>query len=101
MPEYIEKEAALASVCEDCSAQSDCKKGERCVDYERVKSIPAADVAPVRHGRWIWDEENWWHKCSACGMMFDYDKTYELFDHGYQLANYCPYCGAKLDANEP
>ncbi len=45
--EYIPRRAALNSVCEDCSAQNDCRKNERCVDYERIKSIPAADVFPV------------------------------------------------------
>lgn len=67
---------------------------------EIAREIPAADVAPVRHGRWIWDEEKWWHKCSSCGMTFDYDKTYKLFDHGFQLANCCPNCGAKIEVDE-
>ena len=58
------------------------------------------DVVPVKHGRWEWNEENWWHRCSACGMTFDYDKTFELFDHGFQLANYCPYCGARMDGED-
>jgi len=53
-------------------------------------------IEGVRNGRWIWDGENWWHKCTACGMVFDYDATYELFDHGYQYANFCPNCGAKI-----
>ena len=66
----------------------------------RIQRVPAADVQPVRHGRWIWDEANWWHKCSACGMTFGYDDIYELFDHGFQLANYCPNCGAKMDGGE-
>lgn len=46
--EYIEREAALKSVCYDCSLNENnpfC--GIACADYERIKSIPSADVVPV------------------------------------------------------
>lgn len=58
--------------------------------------LPAENVAPVRHGRWIeytkviipepynkW-EQAW--KCSECGF---YD--------GFVGYNYCPNCGAKME----
>lgn len=55
-------------------------------------AIPSADVAPVRHGRWIEDNphcnglaSNW--NCSMCGG--DGDNDY----------NYCPNCGAKMDGD--
>ena len=61
-----------------------------------ILDAPAADVAPVRHGRWVeytkviipepynkW-EQAW--KCSECG-----------FDDGFVDYNYCPNCGAKMD----
>lgn len=54
-------------------------------------------LEPARHGHWIWHEGEFQYECSACKMRFDYDKTYELFDHGFQTANYCPYCGARMD----
>jgi hypothetical protein len=60
-------------------------------------AIPAADVEPVRHGRWIWHEETFEYECSDCHCRFDYGHTYELFDHGFQFANYCPKCGANMD----
>ena len=63
---------------------------------EMIESIPSADVAPVKHGRWIeytkviipepynkW-EQAW--KCSECG-----------FDDGFVAYNFCPNCGAKMD----
>ena len=58
-----------------------------------LRGMPAADVAPVRHGRWI--ERKSFHadggvsaKCSVCKNDVQY--------LGNPL-NYCPNCGAKMD----
>ena len=48
------------------------------------------DVAPVRHGRWISDKYT--RKCSACGNTY----WLRFADHW----DYCPSCGAKMDAEE-
>lgn len=53
----------------------------------QIDLIPAADVVPVRHGRWI-ELENGDCKCSLCGC---YHHTWEA--HGY----YCQHCGALMD----
>nr|DAV50071.1 MAG TPA: DNA-directed RNA polymerase II subunit [Caudoviricetes sp.] len=58
--------------------------------------IPAADVAPVVHGRWIKDDflsddVNNAEKCSQCG---------ELIGWFGNLPNYCPNCGAKMDGGD-
>ena len=67
------------------------------VDY--VKEFFAADVSPVRHGRWeamhyeggILDGTNF-DKCSVCG----YERIFE--DEKLKTAfNYCPNCGALMD----
>ena len=50
MSDFIEREAAIEALCCDCSATGDCRPGERCVDYMRIKAIPAADVRPVPDG---------------------------------------------------
>lgn len=60
--------------------------------------VPPADVAPVRHGRWIDlveqnEEYEDTYKCSACGDWFIlYEGTPQ--EHEYY---YCPHCGAKMD----
>lgn len=56
--------------------------------------IPAADVAPVRHGRWFFKSPNGW-ACSQCGewgLMID--------NRGICKSSYCPNCGAKMDQEE-
>lgn len=57
--------------------------------------IQAADVAPVRHGRWndinpavLKPGVNWVCRCSECGCPQDYKH------------NYCPNCGARMDKED-
>lgn len=51
--------------------------------------IPAADVAPVRRGRWI--EEDGIQICSECG------EEHEWEDY---RAPYCDTCGAKMNKED-
>lgn len=57
-----------------------------------IHQTPAADVAPVRHGRWKYDNSvNFW-KCSHCG------ENAPLLGKFMQLkTKYCPNCGARMD----
>ena len=59
----------------------------------RVEKFPAADVAPVRHGRW--DGDN----CTVCKLPWNYNMTQDADDWGYfdPMPDYCPNCGAKMD----
>ena len=79
--EYIEREALVEQLKkEDCD----------CEWLWTILCVPAADVAPVRHGHWI--NENFYTHCSACGKMAIYDK------YGQEVeSDYCPNCGAKMD----
>lgn len=59
-----------------------------------IDSLTAADVEPVRHGRWLKCFEDWRQqiegsKCSACG--------FEYYGTGISRFRYCPGCGAKMD----
>ena len=59
---------------------------------ELVNDIPAADVAPMVHGRW----EGQFPHCSVCGEEAIFHDNGTL--HGsYFLTDYCPHCGAKMD----
>ena len=57
--------------------------------YSEVKKLPAADVAPVVHGRWIMGE-HWSCTCSVCGSL-------GIANDGKK---YCPYCGARMDQED-
>lgn len=63
--------------------------------FELLNTIPAADVSPVRHGRWIpaqdYSNGNEDIECSSCGEWF---KSLELCGRLGE-PNYCPVCGSK------
>ena len=100
MKEYIERGAITRAFREaetDLFTECDERYGiESGYSHEAVESIiaslTAADVAPVRHGRWIvFDSENPESKeCTACGYLFS----------RIHPSNYCPYCGALMDGKE-
>lgn len=70
--------------------------GHTSKDVRRLLSIPAADVAPVVHGRWEWLGPNrlvtdcMCGTCSACRVRSKYIVNTML----------CPNCGAKMDGRE-
>lgn len=60
-----------------------------------IRGVPAADVAPVVHGRFAHDGPrfvggvDWWH-CSNCGKLAS----------GVEIRfAYCPWCGARMDGD--
>ena len=68
---------------------------DRLAEYEDA----AANVALVRHGRWIsWEEAGNYvpspdrHECSVC-----HDAAQVLVNGLELLSDYCPNCGAKMD----
>lgn len=67
------------------------------VPLSAIEHIPAADVAPVVHGRWV-EVEGWYGEtiaeCSACGADFVMTDGESPESHDY---HYCPNCGAKMD----
>ena len=52
MAEYIEREASLDSICYETCGIAFCG-ATNCAFMAKVCSAPAADVAPVVHGRWV------------------------------------------------
>lgn len=54
-----------------------------------VRDMPAADVAPVVHGRWVEHLDEM--ECSVCKRQWNY------CDNDTNTFNFCPNCGAKMD----
>ena len=59
-----------------------------------ISELPAADVAPVRHGRWEWDTEDI-YRCSNCA-----EKSHVKEVMGHPEWDYCPNCGATMDGGD-
>ena len=92
MDEYIKRKDAL-EITKRTS-------GDYSTAFAEICKIPAADISPVVYGEWIWHEEEFEYECSVCHCRFDYNHTFEIFDHGFQYANYCPNCGAKMNESK-
>lgn len=86
MDEYIDRGTAIArltalEIREPYATMTDAKR--------LLADMPAADVAPVRHGHWI--EEDGCQICSECGEEHEWDE--------YRAA-YCDVCGARMNGAE-
>ena len=101
MKEYIEREAAYEDF-EKCNSEN------QKWTPSRVKALiarqKAADVSPVRHGRW----EGYYHT-RYCGIDDFGDPIYkdgvvyycsECMRKTVIKEKYCPSCGAKMDLEE-
>lgn len=91
MPEYIDRDIAVKAVM---AAKWE-SGSDGSVAMEIVASAPAADVEPVRHGRWIWRDDGY-SVCSVCGQKAPIVPQYQDEPITVQT-NYCPNCGAKMD----
>lgn len=79
MAKYVDVEKEFCDYCGD---------RDRCGSPDffcNVKSMVAADVAPVVHGRWIVDENGVTY-CGRCRIIDDYASVH----------NFCPNCGADM-----
>ena len=60
---------------------------------DEIEKLPSADVAPVRHGRWVVIDAGAL-RCSFCGVSFP--DLHPL----YEKARYCPCCGSKMNGGD-
>lgn len=89
MAEYIEREAAIKAVYESDPFGVHKYFGWRAMDIEKaLLAATAADVAPVRHGKWdVMPNTKIRRICSCCGWdVPEFGKFY----------SYCPNCGAEM-----
>ena len=89
MAEYIEREAAQTSCRKYSFAESYDAFAVDCI----LKAIPAADVAPVRHGEWeivVGSNGKEYMVCTCCRVSQDLTGVF----------TYCPNCGCRMDGGE-
>lgn len=86
MAEYIERTEALEITTRTC--------GDYAAAWTEIRKLPAADVAPVVHGRWMHLGGDEWC-CSACGFVITTEGSWDKPDK-----KYCENCGAKMDEED-
>lgn len=98
MADYIDREAVLMKLMQDgCSAKN----------VHAIMDMPAADVEPVRHGKWIPIGER---KLFRLYGAFDVPQSetkmeYSCSTEGCWIQTtyrypFCPGCGAKMDGGD-
>lgn len=94
MDEYIRREEAIDAVLDAYFNTSKINLIGK-LFYNAILKLQPADVAPVKHGRWIGiplcgsDD----CECSECGNWCNIHVNL----CGEPIQKYCPYCGAKMD----
>lgn len=92
MSEYINRGTAVDAVT-DLAGKASTRSAYEAVwkSARALKKIPAADVAPVVHGRW----ENGNPICPVCGEDKFKDLDADIWCDWQP--DFCPNCGAKMD----
>ena len=88
MAEYIEREAAIRVV----NGQSSLTMTRSSL-IDSIGKLPAADVVPVVHGRWVSVAGKRGRICSRCL----HNEPYKNADDDAEVFEFCPHCGAKMD----
>ena len=116
MAEYVEREKVLSKTAPVEGCFSDM------ISAYDVVMLPAADVVPVVHGRWLLQANNErtnyrWNVTAECSECCDEKKEIwaGFFPNvpdwlardvalesakSVKLSNYCPNCGAKMDLED-
>jgi hypothetical protein len=97
----IDADKAIEKHCADCSAdvRERCKTNPLCGTIMWLNEVPTityADLVP--HGRW--DEHYGVSICSNCHSMFDANLKMLQVPATWEMPNYCPNCGAKMDGGK-
>ena len=87
MDEYLSRHEAIRAV--------QLSYGNYEATRKAIFELPAADVAPVRHGRWALNKKYGDYECSECGQG-----DVKAMDFTNLKMRYCPNCGAKMDGAE-
>lgn len=102
MKEYIERAVAVKkfeNYRRDCEEENDERAAQIFEDcISELMAIPAADVAEVRHGKWVEYPRAHYFKCSECKYTVPYRKA--IFVNGNREYDYCPSCGARMDKED-
>lgn len=99
MTKYVDIDAVKEAVRgAECDADWDGRRFDAEFIENALDFIPAADVAPVVHGRWIdaplYGSKNC--RCSECRRLISIQASWR----GEIMQKYCPNCGAIMDGGD-
>lgn len=99
MADYIRRDIVLEIINTVNDTGGFAGYADYCVLFDEIDTMPAANVQPVKHGKWEYYKNNGifdTHKCTLCGekyeMYMDIEPTTKY--------KYCPNCGARMDGEQ-
>lgn len=97
MSDYIKRNVALDAM-RDVMKQAKHLRPPLYDAIDNVKNLPSADVAEVKHGRWIKSKAGG-VLCSECYSYAPYVEKGSFTTKRIEQAKsaYCPNCGARMD----
>lgn len=95
MAEYIDRDALLKH---KRYISLDRYEIECIIDVDRIIEATPAEVAPVKHGKWIGYQTNSF-KNSSEGLKRKFYRCSICRTANAIRVNYCPYCGADMRGN--
>lgn len=102
MNDYISRQAAIEKIKEEGVLGDEHSDIERENDVIKMLNyIPAADVQPIKRGRWFLRGGNWC--CSACNrktLLTLESNIGGCKEYGTVKTDYCPNCGAKMESED-
>ena len=94
MTKYIERGRLKEAISADCQHLFSFDTSFYDMVMIDIDEVPAEDVAPVVHGRWVYGEDVD-IQCSVCGA-----DAFTEGDYRQVKSRYCPNCGAKMDLED-
>lgn len=95
MDEYISRKATVKAFCEKCKGYYDghCIHRGEC-DVDVIQTAPAADVQPVKHGRWEVRTQKDGTTIGQHSVTYCSECGYVIFT---KENSFCARCGARMD----
>ena len=99
MAEYFNRDELIREIISDMTvfigdADAVQRHDEQCnYAISCIENAPVVDVAPVVHGRWVFNSEHWTWDCSNCKCWVGSGVSINRY-------NFCPNCGAKMDGRQ-
>lgn len=94
MPKYIELTDDLVNKAKRASGTLNMYSIAIAQMFENIDQLPAADVAPVKHGRWEYK-----YRSGTVPKTGVVSSCCDLWNK--RSTDYCPWCGAKMDLEPP
>ena len=110
MAEYINREEILMELAEAYDeidprfSRGRAIKEAIVIIKNRINAIPAAEVAPVVHGKWMKEDKGFGRDITTLHLMHVYKYICPLCgyntDNQASRFNFCPNCGARMNGEE-